>query len=489
MEHRNRSEMPGRETLVGTVRVFAAEALVFPTGLVTMAFLTRWLGADGYGVFSLAAMVVAWIQWGVVSLLSRSTILSIRAAGEWKPLATRILHVHLAIGVAGGALLLLAAPLVARALSLPSLTLYLRLFALDVPLFVYAHAHRSIVTGLGRFGHRALAVATRWTTRMALILVLVGLGWSITGAIVASIGASVMELLVARRYDRAPLFARPATSARPFLTASVPLMVAAIALRILNDADLFALKALGASTADAGIYAAARNLALATNVFAAAFAPLILSTLVRLVHEGAVDHARDMSRDALRLVVLLAPFAALVAGASDGIVRLILGEAFAPAGPLLARLVFAGLAVTMMGVGSAILIAGGELDRSAWILGSILPFTIAALIWAIPRFGAIGAAWVSTVAMATGAVMTMVAIARMWGVVPPTATMARAVLVALAAGLSARAWPASGWGLVIQLALFGGAIPLALLALGEFTRRELTVARRALFPDRGGSRA
>ncbi|MGH7565818.1 MAG: lipopolysaccharide biosynthesis protein [Gemmatimonadota bacterium] len=485
MENRDRSAAPGRETLAGTMRLFAAEALVFPTGLITAAFLTRWLGADAYGAFSLAALVVAWLQWSTTSLLSRSTILSIRAAAQWKPLATRILHLHLAAGVLGAALLWLAAPLVARALSVPSLSFYLRLFAVDVPLFVYAHGHRNIATGLGRFGHRARVVATRWIARMALILLLVGLGLSVTGAIVASIGASALELLVARRYDRAPLFARPAVSSRPFLATATPLLVAALALRFLQDADLFALKALGASTAEAGIYAAARNLSLATTVFSAAFSPLILSTLVRLVREGDIDHARDMSRDALRLVLLLVPFAALAAGAANGIVRLAFGEDFAGAAPLLARLIFAGVAVAVMAVGSAVLIAGGRLDRSARILVSLLPLTIAAHVWAIPRYGAIGAAWVSTGAMTAGALLTLVAVARMWGVVPPPASLARTALVALAAGLLARAWPLSGWELVAQLALFCAAIPMALIALGEFSRRELSVARNAVLPRRG----
>jgi O-antigen/teichoic acid export membrane protein len=485
MEYRNRSAAPGHETLAGTVRVFAAEALVFPTGIITAAFLSRWLGTEGYGVFSLAAMVVAWLEWGTVSLLSRSTILSIRASPEWKPLATRILHLHLAAGLLAGALLWLAAPLLARALSLPSLSFYLRLFAIDVPLFVYAHGHRNIATGLGRFGHRARVVATRWIARLALILLLVGLGMSVTGAILASIGATAFELLVARHYDRAPLFSRPAVSSRPFLTTTVPLLLGALALRTLLDADLFALKALGASTADAGIYAAARNLALATNVFSAAFAPLILSTLVRLAREGALDHARDMSRDALRLILLLMPFAALVAGASDGIVRLVFGAEFAPAGPLLARLIFAGLAMAVVGVGATVLIAGGRLDRSARILVALVPLAIAAHMWAIPRFGPMGAAWVSTGTMTAGALMTLAAIARMWGVVPPPATLVRTALVALAVGLSASAWPASGWRLIAELAAFSAAIPLALIALGEFSRRELSVARNAVLPGRG----
>lgn len=484
---RNRSEAPGREALAGTVRVFAAEALVFPTGLVTVAFLTRRLGADGYGVFSLAAMMVAWLEWGVVSLFSRATILTIRGSKDWKPLATRILHLHLAVGVLSGAVFFLAAPLVARALSLPSLTVYLRLFSLDVPLFVLAHGHRNVATGLGLFGHRARTVATRWIARMVMVLVLVGLGLSVTGAIVATIAASAFELAVARRYDRAPFFSRPRASARGFLSASAPLVFAAIALKILQDADLFALKALGASSAEAGVFAGARNLALVTNVFSAAFSPLILSTLVRLVHSGDVDHARDMSRDALRLMLLILPIVSLVAGASDGIVRLVLGAEFAGAAPLLARLVFGGLGVALMVVGGGILVAGGELARSAWIMGSLVPLTIAAHVWAIPRYGALGAAWVTTGAMTVGALATLIAVARMWGVAPPAATVARVALVSLAAGLSARAWPAWGWGLVAQLALLAGAIPLTLLALGEFSRREIALARAAVFGNRGGS--
>jgi O-antigen/teichoic acid export membrane protein len=485
---RNRSEAPGRETLAGTARLFAAEALVFPTGLVTVAFLTRTLGAEGYGVFSLAAMMAAWLEWGLVSLFSRATILSIRGSDEWKPLATRILQLHLAIGLAAGVLFFLAAPLLARALSLPSLTGYLRLFSLDIPLFVLAHGHRNIATGLGRYGHRARTVATRWIARMVLVLVLVGLGMSITGAILATIGATALELLVARRYDRAPFFARSAPSSRHFLRASVPLVLAAISLKIVQDVDLFALKALGASSAEAGIFAGARNLALVTHVFSAAFSPLILSTLVRLVHAGDIDHARDMSRDALRLVLLLLPFVSLVAGASDGIVRLVLGTDFAPAGPLLARLVFAGLGVAVMVVGGGILIAGGEIDRSAWIIGSLVPLTIAGHLWAIPRFGAIGAAWVTTGAMTAGALATLIAVARMWGVRPPPGTVARVALVSAAAGFAARVWPAEGWGLVAQLALFAAAIPLAFVALGEVTKREFALARYAVFGERGAGR-
>ncbi|HJU86583.1 MAG TPA: oligosaccharide flippase family protein, partial [Gemmatimonadota bacterium] len=471
MGYRDRSSSPGQQTLAGTVRVLGAEALVFPTGVITAAWLTRRLGADGYGVFSLAALIVTWVEWSVVSLFSRSTILTIREAVRWKPLATRILQLHLAFGVLAAAALWLVAPSVAAVLSVPALGGYLRLFAVDVAVFVYAHGHRNIATGRGRFGLRARAVATRWLSRMVLMIVLVGLGLSIRGAILASIGASLLELLMARRYDRPPVLARSEVSSRPFLATAAPLLVAAMALRVVQDADLFTLKALGGSTAEAGFYAAARNLSLAPTVFAAAFAPLILSTLVRLAREGEIDHARELARDALRLTLLLVPFTAAAAGAAGGIVELVFGAEFAPAGPILSRLLFAGAAVTVMAVGGTILIAGGRLDRQAVILVSLVPAAIGGHLWAIPRFGPIGAAWVSTCVMVAGALLTAGAIARMWDIRPPLASVARIALVSLAAGLGARAWPAAGWQLIAQLALIGAAIPPALVAMGEVSRR------------------
>jgi O-antigen/teichoic acid export membrane protein len=45
----------------GTIRVFLGEMLLVPTGLVTAAFLTRKLAPEGYGLFAVAATLVAWI--------------------------------------------------------------------------------------------------------------------------------------------------------------------------------------------------------------------------------------------------------------------------------------------------------------------------------------------------------------------------------------------------------------------------------------------
>jgi O-antigen/teichoic acid export membrane protein len=471
------SETPGRRTLAGTIRVFAAEALIFPTGIVTAAFLTRRLGLEGYGLLGLTSMLVAWVEWSLGALFMRSTVRVIRHADEWKPLGTGILHLAVGVGLAATAALWLSAPFFARALDAPTLTSPLRLLALDVPLFALASAHRGILTARGAFGLRAWSVAARWLVRLALILIFVGLGLSVNGAILGMIGASVADLLVATRYDRPPLWSRPRLPDRVFLNYAIPLFGSASASRSAKEIDLFALKALGGTTADAGLYAAARNLAIVPSIFTGAFSPLLLATLTGLVRDGESDHARALARDALRLVFLLAPIAGIAAGAADEITRLVFGDPFAPAGPLMTLLVFAGLAAMFSGVATTVLVAGGRPRWPLWISLPILPLAVAGHLFAIPRWGAMGAASVALGITVTGAIATSAAVRRAWGLDGLLLTILRSGAVTALAWAAAAAWQTPGWLVVVKLAVLATAVPILLLALREVGPHEIAVAR------------
>jgi O-antigen/teichoic acid export membrane protein len=79
---------PGRHLVNGTVRVLLAEA-VFPlTGLITAAFLTRRLGPAGYGLFTLVATVVTWVEGSLVTVFARATFKFVAEAEDWRPIGT-----------------------------------------------------------------------------------------------------------------------------------------------------------------------------------------------------------------------------------------------------------------------------------------------------------------------------------------------------------------------------------------------------------------
>ena len=78
----------------GIVRGFLAESLFPITGLATAAFLSRSLGPADYGIFSIAAVFTAWIEFMILSCFARATIKLVSEAKDFQPVGTRIVQVQ-----------------------------------------------------------------------------------------------------------------------------------------------------------------------------------------------------------------------------------------------------------------------------------------------------------------------------------------------------------------------------------------------------------
>jgi O-antigen/teichoic acid export membrane protein len=231
-----------------------------------------------------------------------------------------------------------------------------------------------------------------------------------------------------------------------------------------------------------GIYGAAQNLSVVPSIFAMAFAPLLLATLTHLLRDGARDRARAMARDAMRAVVDLLPFAAMTAGAAAEVVGLLFGPAYLAASPLLALLIFGALAQALISVTGAILTAA---DRPGWTLvlaAPLPPLALAGHLLLIPRLDALGAALVTTGGAGLGALAAVLAVHRLWRVLPPAASVARSLVVCGLAYALAVLWPAPDAWLLLKLPAITVAIGLAFLALGELGPAELALARSLLRP-------
>jgi O-antigen/teichoic acid export membrane protein len=463
--------------LRGTVRVFLAESLIIPSGLLTAAYLARRLGPEGYGLFAVAAALVAWIEWSLVAMFSRASVRFVADAADWRPIGATILSIHLLLSLAAALLLFLLAPLAAGAVGAPAISGYLRVFALDIPLFSLAYAHRNILVGLGSFTERAWAAAARWVGRLVLVVVLVELGLSITGAILGTIGASVVELAVARRYVRPAFSVRAATGMRHLLGYAAPLLLSALALRLFDKLDLVSLTALGATAEWAGRYAAAQNLSILPGLVALSFSPVLLSVLTRAVRDGEPARARAIGREAMRILLLLIPFGALVAGASPELVGLVFGPAFAPAAPLLSLLMVGAIGMVFVSISVAMLTAAGQPAPTLAFTVPVPLLAVAGYLVAIPRHGATGAALVTVTCAGVAALAGLLVVRRVCGVLPPGSTLLRSAAVSLGGFALAVLWPAPGWLVVVKLTALAAAVPAALLVLGEFSAAELAAAR------------
>ncbi len=454
-----------------TMRVLLAESLIVPSGLVTAAYLGHTLGPELYGLFSVAMSVGVTLEWVLATLVGRTTVKLVSQADDWRPIASTILFLHVAVGSAFAAICLLSAGQLSQWLGDARLGPWIALVSLEVPLGVTAAACRNIMTGRGNYRGRALATGVRWLLRPIAIIALVELGLGVTGATVGSVAAAAAGWLVAVRMAGVPMFGRRLTALPGVWQVAVPVFVLSLSLRVFDRLGLIAVQALSGSPLESGFFAAMQNLAIAPGLIAMSFSPLLLAELTRLHTRGDVAAVASLVSASVRLVVTVLPLVAIGAAASHEIVPLIYGAGFAPAAPLAWPLLAAASMMLLVSVTTSVLIA---CDRATLAAHTVWPWvipTLVALYVFVPDGGAFAAALVTACAVAASALASLWAVARGTGFEAPWATLARSAVIAVALGAVAAWWSTPGPWVVAKLALLGGLTPLLLAAAGEFASR------------------
>jgi len=475
----------GRSAARSSVRMFLGEALVVPTGLIVVAYLARELGPSGYGLFTLTATMVLYVEFVVSAFFSQPLVRLISSTDDPRPVIAAATRLRLVVDISAVALVWLAAPAVAGALDEPGMFPILRLFAFDIPLYGLARTRRDSLIGLRLFDRAALAAALRWISRLVLIVLLVELGWSITGAVVASIGASAIEALAARSGIRISYLARTGFPLRRLLGYAIPLFISYVSLLLFARTDLFMLKLLGIGTLGVGIYAAAQNVALTIRLVGRALSPVVLALLSSVRAAGDMDAGRSAVVNGFRAIFALAPLVALVSASASEITRLLFGPGYVGASVALAILAPAAYALVIVSVGWAMLIAAG---RPRLVLCLAVPLTGLAVlgnVLAVPRFGIAGAATVTLAVSWSCAIATTGAVCWVWAARPSLRTVLRSALTGCAVTVIAILWPAPGLLILVKLTILSTAAVALLVALGELSAGELCEAFALLGRDDG----
>ena len=413
---------PARVTLRGGAWLLFGDGLYVPTALVISVFLARRLGPSQYGVFALAATAIGWLEWLIGSLFSRAAVRQLAAARDWRPVASAVVRTMLVAGVVAGALLGAFAVPAGALLGERTLVPLLYLVALNAPILGLALGYRFVLAGLERFRARAIASGLRWIGRLALVLVLVEAGLGVTGAVAATVGAAALELVVAWCFVRPPLVWAGPTPWRELTRLAAPIFLAGVSVQVFARVDLICVQVIGWGTAGTGLYGAAQSLAALPGFITTAFTPALLASLTTLVAAGDRTSARTLSRHAIRGVLWLVPVAAAVAATSGVIVRLLFGQDFAEAAPVLAVLSFAGLPTVMLVVITTLLVAYDRPWVSVAVTAPLVPLAVVGHIVAIPRLGGLGAAIVTAAVSLVVAAIAVVALKRLPGVGPFGAT-------------------------------------------------------------------
>jgi O-antigen/teichoic acid export membrane protein len=475
----------GRHVAAGSLKVLTAEALALPTGLLIAAYLARVLGPEDYGLFAVAMTVSFWFEVAASMVLARTTIKFVAEATDWRPVASAAARAQLIVGAVGGLVLALTASLLAQGLRSPQLTSSLYLLALGVPLSALFRVHSLVLVARGRFGPYAMTTAVRLVSRLLLTFLFVGMGLSVTGAILASVLASLIAVVTVRFFVRPALLSRSGFPTRQLWGYALPLFLSSIGIQLFSRLDLLVVQALSASPEAAGLYGAAQGITIVPGLLSGSVAPVVLATVSRLAREGRDGDVRATIEQVFRLVWLLLPVAGVVAGTGSAVAGLVYGSRFSAAGPLMGILMFAAIALTIISFSGAILTAASGRPRLVLaVTGPLAPLALCAHLVFVPRFGPTGAAIVTAILAWLSAGASLLAVGRLTGVYPRPSMVLRGVLTTLVVYGLSRLWAPSGVWVLLEIAVLTITILGCLWLLGELTASDFRLARSLLSPSR-----
>jgi len=179
----------------------------------------------------------------------------------------------------------------------------------------------------------------------------------------------------------------------------------------------------------------------------------------------------------MRAAIILLPLAGMTIGSAQEIVVFIFTPAYMPAAHLLSILIFSSLAFTMIAITMTIFTAASRPGLTIALTGPLLPLVTVAHVLLIPRFGPLGAALATSFIAVLGASVTVLAVYRVWKILPPASTLIRGILISGAAYMITAFWPTPGFLLFIKLPLIGLLVLFAYVLLGEIKTGELAVFR------------
>jgi O-antigen/teichoic acid export membrane protein len=366
--------------------------------LVTLVFLTRYLGVAGYGRFTTVSvyisLFVVLFDWGIGTIVVRRLAVDPSLAADLvgKTLSLRILlgfatagaAAALAIGIYGDK------PEIRNGIfiALPTIVL----MAVVTALATYFQAELQM-------GWVALAETAAQVVAVALILALIAADagfYAIVAATVAAalVSAVLVAVFFARRVPIRPRFDLPLW--RRMFVEAFPLGIALILNTIYFRLDAVLLSILKGAH-DVGIYGIAFRFSEILTPFALYFATSLFPLLTRASGAGLIDDVRRLTQRSFDVVVVVAlPIVLGTVVVAPQIVHALAGPEFAAAAtPLRIVVLGTGLGFTSTLL-AYVIIAVGHQKAVLWLNVTALLFNLALNLALIPPYGYQAAAAVAT---------------------------------------------------------------------------------------------
>jgi O-antigen/teichoic acid export membrane protein len=454
----------------------AGRAVMLGIGLVSIAVITRYLGPDDYGRYTLAltymqlfaVLADVGLFTIVVREISRDPSRTEELVGN--TLTLRLLLSAAVIALAAAISLLLPYdPDVRTAILLAGLPL---LFGMLNSTFV------TVLQARLRMGRAVIGDVLGRAIGLAAVGLVAALDlgfYAVMGAAAAgALATAVTTMLLTRPLARITVRADPAVW-RGLLRAALPLGVALAVNELYFRADTLIIS-LYEPYEQVGLYTLAYRMLELTLVFGTVFLTTTFPLLSQAVASDEPRARRTIQLSTELLVVLGVPLFAGGLVVAPDLVDLAAGDEFGDAATPLRILLAAGALAWVNGVFGYALIAKDRQMSALWLNLSALAFNVGLNLLLVPRYGIVVAAAVTVASEVLILAGSYVLMRRYFDFFPAPRTLVPALLAAAAMG--GLLWALQDAPLVVLIPL-GAAVYAAIMWAASPASRELVAGLRA----------
>ncbi len=483
----------------GTIYITASKLWFMVTGAAIYFVLPRLVSPANLGVYKvvigLVSVINAVVVTGTVQTVSKFVSQTPELADAIK---RKALLLQCVLGGGAAVAFALAAPLVATALNDASLTPYLRLAALITASYAFYAVFVGVLNGRKEFLKQAGIDAFYSTAKLVLIIACtVAMGYTLTGAISGFAAAAFAALLVGALV----VGVRGRASDAPvgfgnLLQFQVALIVFLLVNNLLMKTDLLIVKATisadpQAASEAAGVYGAALDFAYIVFQIIISITFVIFPIVSEAAFRENLDAIRSYVRETIRATLIICALPAVIFSANAAeVLHLVYPPPYAAGAPALRIVALGMLSFAVITVLCSVISSVGRPWVSVAVVAVTLAIDAGLNFVLVPRYGLVGAAVGTTIAMAVGAAAASVVVSSRFGAIVAPMTIVRVGIaaaavyaIALAIPLDALVAPLGGSilpkiAVAVECAILGVLYLGILIGVREIGRAEFQLARR-----------
>jgi O-antigen/teichoic acid export membrane protein len=442
-------------------------------GLVTLAILTRYLGDEGYGQFTVAASYLQFVGTLVDFGLTITTIRMLSEPGaDGKRILGNLVTLRIVTAIAIFALS------VGVAFLLPWGSMTHAAIAVGSFSFIFLSLHQVFVGVFQKSLRMEFPAVAEVVGRAGLLLGVAAVaywGGNLISVMAAMGAGNLAMLFISSRYARRiqPFrFGLDWEIIRQIVRRSWPIALSIIFNLVYLRGDVIVMKIIGRADAEIGWYGAAYKPLDVITVIPIIFMGLVLPIFVQAWEKRDDERVKRIIQRALDAVGILA-FPTLAGGIvlASPLMLFISGPEYAPSGPLLAVLVVAAFMVFYGSLFGHLIVGINRQRLMTWAYAVNAAISLGLYLMFIPRFGATAAAWVTVfseavVAITAGAIVLSVSAVR-----PRLIITLKAIAASAMMGLVIYAIPSVH--VLLRMLIGIAAYAALMIALRAITKKEL----------------